>query len=384
MHHHYRASFDATSQRRTAATPEWAHPLLLRVAAALALAVILLGATVRLADAGLSCPDWPGCFGRATVAAALERPGSERLQHWPDSPLDPARAHLEMLHRYAAGLLGMLVISIGVIARRRPGASIVGLALIALVLAQALLGLWTVTLRLEPLVVTAHLSGGISLLALLWWLQLGAGSRRPGRSQMRSWGETRAAKAAAGGITGLRLLALLGLVTLSAQILLGGWMAANHASLACQGFPTCNGQWWPALDVGAAFSPLADGRGRSDIPLSGTARITIHWSHRIGAAVALLVLGSLALLASRRGMPPQLRWSGRLLGLLLLAQIGLGIATLVSGARLPLAVAHTGVAALLLLALLTLIHRLIASPQPLGDPDASELEPFNAKPSLSH
>jgi cytochrome c oxidase assembly protein subunit 15 len=211
---------------------------LLLSATTLAFCVVVLWATVRLADAGLSCPDWPGCYGALTVGGALAIPPAERQRRWADQPLDAARARVEMLHRYAAGSLGLLILGVVVLGRRRPPMRIMGPLLVGLVLLQAMLGMWTVISRLELLVVTAHLLGGIAVLTLLWRLRLQArGAAVSAGSQ--SNGQYRQSAG-----SGLQLLARAGLL-LAVQIWLGGWVAGNHATLACQGFPTCNGNWWP-------------------------------------------------------------------------------------------------------------------------------------------
>ena len=142
--------------QRPAAWPGTIYRWMLLVATALALCAVVLGATVRLADAGLSCPDWPGCYGALTVGGALATPAVERERRWAGQPLDPARARMEMLHRYAAGTLGLLILGIVVLGRRWAAVQFLGAPLLGLVLLQALLGMWTVTLRLEPLVVTTH------------------------------------------------------------------------------------------------------------------------------------------------------------------------------------------------------------------------------------
>ncbi len=312
----------------------------------LALTVIVLGATVRLSDAGLSCPDWPGCYGQLTVSAAAASPETVQAR-WPDHPLEPERAHLEMFHRYAAGTLGVLILVVAVNAWRRHRARVAGSALLGLLVFQALLGMWTVTLKLEPLIVVGHLIGGLAILSVLWWLVLDD-----------------ALATSIGGAQApvlvrdlrpvfLKTLALVGLGVLLAQIALGGWTASNHAALACQGFPTCNGAWWPRADFAAGFAPAAD--GAFDAP-TGAGLIAIHWTHRLGALALVLVLGSLVLASTRA--PGAIRRAGLVVGALLLIQVGLGIANVLAGIALPLAVAHNAVAALLLLAVLTLNHRL--------------------------
>jgi heme a synthase len=334
--------------KRRAVWPGAVYRWVLLSAAALALAVVVLGATVRLADAGLSCPDWPGCYGAMTVSGALATPPAAREQRWAGQPLDAARARMEMLHRYAAGSLGLCILGIVVLGRRWQPMRSVGPLLAGLVLMQALLGMWTVTSRLEPLVVTAHLLGGMTVLALLWWPTLRA---RDGDTE-RFVGQ--------GARTGVRLLARTGLLLLVVQIGLGGWVAANHATLACQGFPTCNGSWWPAADVGDGYGPLL---GRiADAGMSGPGRIAVQWVHRLGAAGLVLVLGTLALLATRARQPLTVRRAGGALVALLLTQVGLGAAIVLAGAPVALAAAHNAVAALLLILLVTLTWRLRRRP----------------------
>ncbi len=288
------------------------HRGLLLFTAALAFCVVALGAWVRLNAAGLGCPDWPACYGHLSAAGAAK--DAARIDAlYPRQPLIPARAALEMLHRYLAGTLGLLVMASAFsLWRRRRRAMAAILAL--LVVFQALLGMWTVTRRLAPLAVTGHLLGGMSLLALLWWLALDAGASAP------PWPRHR-----------LFPVAAAGLALLFAQIALGAWTSSHDAGLACLGFPTCDGHWWPDL----SFGPVA-----------------IQWSHRLGALTLLIVFGGLALLsrsASRAALA---------VGLLLLLQIALGAANVLSGLTPEISVAHTAGAALLLLALVTLVHRL--------------------------
>ena len=332
---------------------------LLRCTAALALLVVVLGATVRLADAGLGCPDWPGCFGSPTVAGALASPAAARAARWPDQPLQPGRAHLEMLHRYAAGTLGLLIVGVALLGRRRAHATLLGPLLVTLVAGQALLGMWTVTLRLAPLVVMGHLLGGLTVLSLLWWLVLRDAGPVPGSGSRR--------------MPGLHLHAGAALGALVLQIALGGWVAANGATLACQGFPTCNGAWWPPADFTAGFGLAADGSG------SGSGPIAIHWAHRLGAGAVLLLLGSLGLRAARATSPPALRNIARLLLALLAVQLALGIAIVTAGAPLALAASHNAVAALLLLTVLTLVHQLAGGGHPTGEPHAQP-RPLAADP----
>lgn len=327
--------------------PATPHGWWILAATALAFIVAVLGATVRLADAGLACPDWPGCYGFPTVSQALASPG-EVAARWPNRPLHGGRAHLEMLHRYGAGALGLLVLGIAAVSFRRRRGRVAALALLALLGLQALLGMWTVTLGLRPIVVVAHLLGGLAVLSTLWWMALEDSARN--RATTPSPAPIVAYPARVRAPRGLTALALAGLALLAVQIALGGWTSANHAELVCHGFPTCNGAWWPAADFAAGFLP-ADGA-----PPSGAGLLAIHWTHRLGALAVLAVLGTLAL-ATSRARPPLGR-AGLTLGALLALQVALGIGTVLAGAPLPLAAAHNATAALLLLTVLTLSHRL--------------------------
>jgi heme a synthase len=333
-----------------------------RVAVVLTLTVIILGAYVRLSDAGLGCPDWPGCYGRLlapTQPAAVE----QAAVAFPERPVEVHKAWKEMVHRYAAGLLGLVVLALAALAWRRrgePGQPLaVPMALLALIVFQSLLGMWTVTLQLKPVVVMAHLLGGFVTLLLLWHLVLTTRRDAGGR------GTDRPPASAAGGsaprnIASRRLLPWAGLaaLVLVTQIALGGWTSANYAALACPDLPQCHGQWWPEMDFREGFV-LWRGTG-TDFEfgvLEMPARTAIHVTHRIGAITTLLVLGGLALFILWRGARHLRRVAGVTLALLLL-QAGLGVSNVLLQLPLPIAVAHNAVAALLLLALFTLVHAL--------------------------
>lgn len=317
-------------------------------ALALTFVVVVLGAYVRLSDAGLGCPDWPGCYGRLDVPDEAHQI-AEANAAYPHRPVEPAKAWKEMVHRYFAGTLGLSILALAVLAwrrRREPGQPLgLPLALLGLIVFQALLGMWTVTWQLKPVVVMAHLLGGLTTLSLLAWLVLRQG---------RYGGDSVAADDRA-----LRGYALLGLVLLVAQIALGGWTSANYAALACPDFPTCQTRWWPPLDFREAFT-LWRGLGISyeGGVLANDARVTIHMMHRLGALTVFLYLGWLSwrLLATRRNRT--VRLAGLVIAVLLIGQLALGIANVVLRLPLPVAVAHNAGAALLLLALVALNHLL--------------------------
>lgn len=316
---------------------------LLILATLLALGVISLGAYVRLSDAGLGCPDWPGCYGHLIGVPDTAHEQSAAQQAFPGNPVETHKAWKEMIHRYFAGILGLLITAItGLAWKNRRTASNsppwAATALLGIVVLQALLGMWTVTLQLRPVVVTAHLLGGMTTLALLVWLLL--------------FRQTSAARQDGDATGSLRVHATLALFAVIGQIALGGWVSSNYAALICNDFPTCLGAWVPEMDFGTAFSLHRElGRTGAGDFLPGTALVAIHWSHRIGALIVAVVAGTLALRLCR--LPAWQNW-GIGLGLTLLVQLGLGIANVVLFLPLSLAVAHNTGAAVLLTALLAL------------------------------
>jgi len=345
------------------------NALLFRVAlftVLLTYAVVLLGAYTRLSDAGLGCPDWPGCYGRL-IAPTSAPDVSAAAQAYPESRVEPAKAWKEMVHRYVAGALGIMIALLAVIGfrdRRKPKRRWLVAFLVVLVVFQSLLGMWTVTLQLKPVVVMGHLLGGLTILALLWWLVL---------REQQHW---KPLSGPALVVRRLRPRAWIALALVAAQIALGGWTSANYAALACPDFPTCQGQWWPAVDFVEGFT-LWRGLGVNyeGGVLSLPAATAVHMGHRLGALIVFLYVGWLALHVMRVGGDVQGRTSvagGRMSGatkehlcryglamlIALLAQIALGVINVVALLPLSVAVAHNGVAALLLLSVVTLIHAL--------------------------
>lgn len=319
------------------------YSLLALVAVCLAYGVIVLGAFVRLSDAGLGCPDWPGCYGRLVPPTAeheIERANAD----YPDRPVETHKAWKEQVHRYFASSLGALIVALGAWAfmrRRHPQQPLyLPLALIALVIFQGLLGMWTVTLLLKPLVVVLHLLGGMTTLLLLWWLYL--------RTSRPAGGAT-----TSGGIGGW---AMLTLAVVYIQIALGGWTSSNYAALACSDFPTCHGSLWPTMDLKDAFV-LWRGLGINYEygVLEAPARTAIHVIHRYGALMTAIVVSLLAF-RCLRSADNRLRRSGWVLLGVLATQLGLGIANVVLSLPLKVAVAHNGVAALLLLTVATVLY----------------------------
>lgn len=309
----------------------------------LAFCVILLGAYTRLQDAGLGCPDWPGCYGQwkaPTQHAAIEKANAA----YPHMPVDVSKAKTEMTHRYFAESLGALIFIFSFLAfwqhRRQAKALPLWLpfALMILVLFQGLLGMWTVTLQLWPIIVVAHLLGGFCTLGLLWLAFL----------------YLRQQKLPTYTFPRLLSVATFSLLTvLFMQIFLGGWTSANYAALICPDFPTCQGSWWPNNNFKEAFNIF--------VPLETPARTAIHLAHRIGALMifllATIVIHILIYIRKRATdltVQSILRKYTRILALLLIIQIGLGISNVVFFLPLPIAVAHNGMAALLFLTVIGL------------------------------
>ncbi|HEX3912192.1 MAG TPA: COX15/CtaA family protein [Steroidobacteraceae bacterium] len=298
--------------------------------AALAATVVVLGAWVRLTNAGLGCPDWPGCYGHIYPQAD---------QHF-------SKAIHEMIHRYFASSLGVIIIGLlawAVWNRKARGQPLLAVALLfILVCLQGALGALTVTLLLKPLIVTSHLLGGLTTLAILWWLSLEPERRRLSAQEMT-----------------LRRYALVAVAALVLQIALGGWTSSNYAAVACPDFPTCQQSWWSSMDFRDAFVLW---RGL-DIDYTGgvlanPARIAIHVTHRIGALVAgsiLLIVGAMAV---ARGASRALRVTGALLIGAVLLQISIGITMVRLGMPLAAATMHNAGAALLVLCSVTLLRRL--------------------------
>lgn len=302
---------------------------LVAVAVGLAAFVVALGAYTRLADAGLGCPDWPGCYGGFGVPASAAEVARAEADY-PDAPVDVAKAWTEMLHRYAATALGLVILAVLAMTLRAGAPWRLPAGLAALVVAQGIFGAWTVTLKLWPQVVTAHLLGGFATLALLWLLAL----------RMRP--------AALCTARCHRLWAAAALAALLVQVALGGWLTSNYAALACADFfPTCHGAWWPEMNFAAGFNVVQDvGPNYLGGLMSSDARVAIHITHRLGAVAVALVVGALAV---RLGKRPLAWWLGGTLAV----QLGLGVGTVIFALPLPLAVLHNAGAAALLLALVT-------------------------------
>jgi len=315
---------------------------LARFGTVLALLVVMLGAWVRLSNAGLGCPDWPGCYGRMIVpdhATAAQELGADYAQR----PLEAGKAWREMIHRYLAGTLGLVCVALAALAWvnrgnprqpwRRP------LGLVGLIVFQALLGMWTVTLLLKPLIVVAHLFGGLATLAVL--------SSLARRRTVKFPSPTPA----------LRALALGAAAALVLQIFLGGWTSSNYAALACPDFPTCQTRYWPPITDFKDGFVLWRGLGQNyeGGVLDHPARVAIHFTHRLGAILAAVLI---ALLGARLAFEPATRRDGLAVLVALVCQLTLGVSIVVFGVPLYVAVAHNGVAALLLLTVVNANQRI--------------------------
>jgi heme a synthase len=319
--------------------------------------VVVLGAYVRLNAAGLGCPDWPGCYGHVTPIGAENNAAAQAA--FPNRPLDTGKAWKEMVHRYAAGTLVIIVVVITALAisyrRQKLLSPSYASALLATILVQAVLGMLTVTWQLKPLIVTLHLVFGMTTLGLLWWLWLSL----PGKS----WGGRTLGAGGGGGSQAATLrmahqVALLGLVALAVQIVLGGWTSSNYAAVACPDFPTCQGAWWPHTDYKNAFI-LWRGLGinyEGGI-LDNPARVAIHLTHRLGAMLATLALAFAAVFVLLRKNLPNATAAAYAVLAALALQLIIGISMVLKTFPLRLTTAHTAGAALLLLATLALVRR---------------------------
>jgi cytochrome c oxidase assembly protein subunit 15 len=300
----------------------------------LAAAVVVLGAWVRLTDAGLGCPDWPGCYGHI----------------YPQADHHFSKALHEMIHRYFASTLGVVIICLLAWAvwyrkdRGQPLAAVI--FLLVLVCLQGALGAFTVTLLLKPLIVTAHLLGGLTTLGVLWWLSLAPERRGLSAREMD-----------------LRKFALGGLAALLIQIFLGGWTSSNYAAVACPDLPTCQQSWWPRMDFRDAFVLW---RGLtidySGGVLANPSRIAIHMTHRMGALIAGTVLIIVGALSVARAQSRRLRVIGGLIIGAVLLQIGIGVAMVHFAMPLPLATLHNAGAALLVICTVSLLRMLWPAP----------------------
>jgi heme a synthase len=318
----------------------------------LAAIVVILGAYTRLKDAGLGCPDWPGCYGHFIVPGTKMAIASAQ-QLYPNQPVDSLKAWAEMIHRYFAGSL-VLLVAILAIARQHIQRekillpSKIPFFLVGCILFQAMLGMWTVTLQLLPLVVMGHLLGGMTIAALLWWLTLDTGQyvclpHPNSLNDLKPW-------------------VIMGIIIVVIQLFLGGWTSANYASMSCPTFPFCEDQLFPKFDFVQAFnffSPI--GQNYQGGILGNTARITIQMTHRYWAFITfiyILFLGCYILFSSKTFA---LKNTMGMILIFLLSQLFLGILNITTQLYLPIAIMHNAVALLLFLSMLTLAFQLSAA-----------------------
>ncbi len=310
--------------------------------------LVLFGAFTRLTDSGLGCPDWPGCYGKASpIGARAEISAAQTAM--PTGPVTHTKAWIEMVHRYLATAVGVLILTLATVSwaawRQRPrdpdaihpGWPTLTLAWVCL---QGAFGAWTVTLKLFPAIVVLHLLGGLALLALLC-AQVVRDARRTGALQPTTLRP------------GSRALLWATAVLLLVQVALGGWVSTNYAVLACSDFPTCQGSWWPAMDFDQAFQvwrPL--GRLADGSHIAFPALTAIHYAHRIAAYAVLAVLACLAWHLWRM---PGLRRPAGWLAVLAAWQFGTGLSNVVLDWPLVAAVSHTGGAAGLVVVLTWLL-----------------------------
>lgn len=323
------------------------------VTAFLTFDLIVFGAFTRLTDSGLGCPDWPGCYGAANpFLAHAEISAAEALM--PTGPVTVVKAWIEMIHRYLATGVGYLCMAMMATAvwqwrktRRAEYTPGLPVALFIAVCIQGAFGAWTVTLKLQPVIVTIHLLLGMSLLALMCWL----GARQE------------LLPAAAAAPSPLRPLALISAAVLVIQIALGGWVSTNYATLACADFPLCNGQVIPEMDFEHGFHLWRElGKTAAGHYLPFSALTAIHWVHRHFAYIVLAIIGYTAWRAMRE---PALRKTGRRLAIVLGLQAVSGIATVYLSFPLAIAVLHNAGAALLVV-LVTMLN--YQTTHPLGAP----------------
>ena len=306
--------------------------------------LIVFGSFTRLTDSGLGCPDWPGCYGEVTPFGARDEIHAAQSA-MPTGPVTWSKAWIEMIHRYLAMTVGVLILVTAAVSwverRRLPHSPWWPTLTLVWVIVQGLFGKYTVTLKLYPAIVTLHLLGGLVLLALLAVQHVALRQQRvalPARVHAAAW-----------GAAALLLL----------QIALGGWVSTNYAVLACTGFPLCNGQWWPEMDFASGFTLL---RGLGEAGPGGArtlaALVAIHMAHRLLAAVVVLaLLGLAAALWLRRAAQPSLGRFGLALALLVLAQVASGLSNVVLGWPLVAALGHSAGAAGLVLVLTLLLAR---------------------------
>ncbi|MBW3695585.1 heme A synthase [Vibrio sp. T187] len=308
---------------------------LVQLSLVMTLIVIMLGAYTRLSDAGLGCPDWPGCYGQLSVPTeSHEIEAANSL--YPERAVEQGKAWLEMIHRYFAGTLGLLVFACAFWCMRIQGLpKTLPIVIVATVILQAALGMWTVTLKLMPIIVMAHLIGGFTLFCLLALLCCSLRNVQQHIDHLHI-------------DPALRYWAVAGLAVLAGQIFLGGWTSSNYAALMCTALPICEGDWFSYLDFENAFNMLQPGHDNYEFGvLEYPARMTIHVTHRLGAILTSLLLLTLVYKLIQQHSEI-LNRAGWFITVMLILQIMLGVSNVLYQLPLAVAVLHNLGAALLL------------------------------------
>jgi cytochrome c oxidase assembly protein subunit 15 len=320
--------------------------------------MILIASYSHMSDAGLGCPDWPGCYGRL-FAPTTAQEMNEARQLLPREPDEEAKEWKATLHRYVSGTLGLLMFRLVYLGwqlkkRYRRQQVVIPAMVFLLVFSQTVLGALTVKLQFKPLVVMSHLVTGLTIVGLLWWVAL---------REQRFWKPINAGPDILGD---LRPRAFLGLLLVAGQILLGGWTSANYASLACPDFPLCRGAWWPPMDIVEGFARWRDlGLAYEGGMLSLAGSTAVHMAHRLGAVVTLLYIGWLGLHTMRIGYESKLCRYGFLVLVVVVGEVVVGVTHVLLHLPVALGVVHSGLGALLLLSLITLNH--VVRPRKLGN-----------------
>lgn len=313
--------------------------ILVPIALVMIFIVIALGAYTRLTHSGLGCPDWPGCYGFVTVPEEVHEIAAAGIR-FPEHEVEAEKGWIEMIHRYAAGVTLLTIFTAVIVALtgRRKGESVPLVHLVvvlSVILLQAAFGMWTVTLKLWPQVVTAHLLGGFTTFSLVYLLWVRGKNLPP----------LAIGKAGKYGVLAAFLVVLM-------QVILGGWVASNYAALACPDLPTCQGQWWPQADFAHGFNfSQTVGPNYLGGQLEGEGRVAIHFAHRIGAIVTLFAIIAIAVYMYSKNKKLSLR-----LGFLVGLQCTLGIANVLFHIPIQIAVLHNLVAALLLASMLETLY----------------------------
>jgi cytochrome c oxidase assembly protein subunit 15 len=313
----------------------------------LALIVVSLGAYTRLTHAGLGCPDWPGCYGQLKVPETNQQL-AQAQQAFPEQKVVTHKAWNEMIHRYFAGSLGLLILVIALLSfkNRKLGTPLyLPLFILCTVVFQAALGMWTVTMKLMPIVVMGHLLGGFTTLCLLFLLYLRLSNYRLSSSDFSVKKYTK--------------FAILGIVILLGQISLGGWTSSNYAALSCVELPICQAGWQQKLTFSGSFDPISPVKDSYEFGhLSYAQRVTVHVAHRFGAIITTFYLAWLAFMVFTKSQTQFFKNAALLMASVLTLQLTLGVSNIIFSLPLAVAVSHNLVAALLMLTLIRLSYSL--------------------------